>query len=358
MPRCALALAFADAACRYWLTVFPRVWRELRRHRCRAEAIPDPVLRRIALETQRSERGNLEGAAAYAAFVWSRRRGAVVHAAVAFQIAYDYVDSLVEQPSADPVANGRALHAALHVALDPRATHVDYYAHHAHRDDGGYLTALVDDCRGALRALPAWDVVACPAQRAVGRMVGYQVLIHGQEAGSDEQLAAWARAQAPPGSDLLWWEAAAAGASSLLVFALVAAAADPSLTDRGAVALEHVYFPWAGALHVLLDSLVDQPADARAGHRSLVDHYASPEQLAERMDLIVDATFRSTRTLPDGRAHALILAAMASFYLTAPTARLAHAAEANRRIVARMGRLAMPALAVLRLRRALGRTAG
>jgi tetraprenyl-beta-curcumene synthase len=357
MSRCALAVAFADAARRYWLTVFPRVRRELRRWRRRAEAIPDPVLRRIALETQRAERGNLEGAAAYAAFVPPRRRAAVVRATVAFQVAYDYVDSLVEQPVADTAANGAALHGALRVALDVRAPHGDYYAHHPQRDDGGYLAGLADGCRGALLSLPAWQAVAHPARRAAERMVAYQVLIHGEDASNGAQLAAWARAQTPPGSGLLWWETAAAGASSLLVFALVAAAASPSLTARETDALEHVYFPWAGALHVLLDSLVDQPADAQAGHRSLVDHYASPEQLAERMGLIADATFRSTRTLPDGRAHGLILAAMASFYLVAPTAQLPAVAEATRRVVAAMGRLAAPALAVLRLRRAAGRVA-
>ena len=43
--------AFASAASDYWFEVFPHVYRELRRWRRLADAIPDPVLRRDALES-------------------------------------------------------------------------------------------------------------------------------------------------------------------------------------------------------------------------------------------------------------------------------------------------------------------
>ncbi|HYM67597.1 MAG TPA: DUF2600 family protein, partial [Patescibacteria group bacterium] len=112
-----MASAFAGAAGRYWLGVFPHISRELRHWRERAGEIPDPVLRRLALLTQRSERGNLEGAAAFAVLVPRAHRARVVRAVVAFQATYDYVDTLAEQPSADPVANGRQLHLALLTAL-------------------------------------------------------------------------------------------------------------------------------------------------------------------------------------------------------------------------------------------------
>ena len=125
----ALASAFAGTASRYWLGVFPLVGRELRHWHERARQIPDPVLRRLALLTQRVERGNLEGAAAYAVLVPRAYRARVVRAVVAFQTTYDYVDTLAEQPSADPVANGRQLHLALLSALDPDGDHPDYYEH-------------------------------------------------------------------------------------------------------------------------------------------------------------------------------------------------------------------------------------
>lgn len=348
--RLGLGVAFLDAARRYWLTVLPLVRWETRRWRRRARAIPDPVLRRIALDTQRGEGGNLEGAAAFAAFAPLRRRRAVVRATVAFQTIYDYVDSLVEQPSRTPATNARALHEALYVALCPRARHGAYYRRHGRADDAGYLCELVDACRAATQALPSHAVIERHLTGAVARMIAYQALIHGCEP-SAGALAGWARAQTPPQADLAWWETAAAGASSLGVFALIAAAAGQDLTAEEAAAIDGAYFPWIGALHVLLDSLVDQPADARAGHHSLVGHYASPDEAAARLHAIATAAFDAARVLRHGRRHTLLLAAMSAYYLAVPAAHLPHAAAARRGVLDAAGDLAGPTLTVLHGRR-------
>ena len=98
--RVALGWAFAAAATSYWLSVFPVVRREIARLRERASAIPDPVLRELALQAL-EKRGNMEGAAAFATLVPRPRRRAVVRALVAFQAAYNYVDMLAEQPCED-----------------------------------------------------------------------------------------------------------------------------------------------------------------------------------------------------------------------------------------------------------------
>ena len=346
--------ALARAACRYWLDVFPRARGELRRWCARARAIPDPILGRIALETLRAEQRNLEGAAAFAAFVLAPWRADVVRVVVAFQAVYDYVDSLVEQPTDDPAANGRALHEALLVALTPGRPHPDYYAHHPQHRDGGYLRALVDRCCDAFGRLPSHAAVQLPLQRAVRRMIAYQTLIHGDGALAHAPLAAWARRETPPGRDLRWWETAAGGASSLVAFALIAAAARPSLSAPQVIAIEDAYFPWIGALHVLLDSLIDWPQDAAAGHHSIVQHYGSADETAERMDLIAATAVRAARALPDGEHHVLLLAAMAGFYLSASSARLPHAAEAATRITTTLGDLARPVLLVHGVRQTAG----
>src|ERR1700734_3798639 len=101
--RLAMASVFAGAASRYWLGVFPLLTREMRHWHERARAIPDPVLRRLALITQETEQGNLEGAAAFAVLAPRAHRARVVRAVVAFQAVYDYVDTLAEQPCEDPV---------------------------------------------------------------------------------------------------------------------------------------------------------------------------------------------------------------------------------------------------------------
>jgi tetraprenyl-beta-curcumene synthase len=351
--RVALVAAFADAARRYWLNVFPQVCRELSYWRERAGAIPDPVLRRLALEAQR-ERGNVEGAAAFAAFAPRRHRAAAVRALVAFQSAYNYLDLLAEQPRADPIASARQLHEALLVALDPAAAlsarRLDYYAHYPQREDNGYLAELVDVCRAALATLPSYAAVATPARRAAERIVEFQSLNVSESQGDHDAFARWGYAETPTGTGLRWWEAAAAGGSSLGVYALIAAAAGPTVDVRDLDAIEHAYFPWIGALHSLLDHLVDSAQDAAAGQRSLIDCYASPQEAAVRMQALAVRAACSARALPRGRQHAIILAGMAGNYLSRAEAAAPGARPIARNVREAIGALATPTLIVFKTR--------
>jgi tetraprenyl-beta-curcumene synthase len=348
----AITGAFTKAASRYWLGVFPLVARELRRWHERAHQIPDPALRRLALITQTSERGNLEGAAAFAVLAPRRHRARVVRAVVAFQTTYDYIDTLAEQPSSDPVANGRQLHLALLSALDPGCDHADYYEHNRGNRDNGYMRNLIDTCRSALRGLPSYASVAGSALRSARRMVAYQSLNHGAPDDSRLGLARWASELTPSGSGLYWWETAAGAASSLSVFALIAAAAQPTLAPGEAAATDGAYFPWIGALHVLLDSLIDQREDIQTGQHSLIDHYASAEQAATRLGSIAARALQTTETIPNSLQHATILAAMTSFYLSAPATSAPTATLSAQRVLDTMGIVGAPTMAVHRARRA------
>jgi tetraprenyl-beta-curcumene synthase len=346
------AAAFAGAAYHYWLEVFPQVNRELGRWRARAEQIPDPSLRGLALTTQREERGNLEGAAAFAVLVPRMRRASVIRAAVSFQALYDYLDTLAEQPAGDRVGHARSLHLALRAALGDTTV---AGCEEQRQDDGGYVAAMIAESRAALAALPSWPAVAGEALSATERMVAYQSLIHGGAAQSRHRLERWARRLTPPGSGLRWWETAAGAASSLGVFALLAAAGVPSLGCEEAAALTDAYFPWIGALHVLLDSLVDRAADLDSGHHSLVANYPGPEQMATRLGEIATRAHSAALGARQGERHALILAAMAGFYLSRPAARAPAAAPARERVLRALGAPAVPALAVLRIRRRFDR---
>jgi tetraprenyl-beta-curcumene synthase len=353
--RLALSGAFAGAASRYWLGVFPLLGRELRHWHLRAHTIPDPALRRLALITQKNERGNLEGAAAFAVLAPREHRAHVVRAVVAFQVVYDYVDTLAEQPCEDPVANGHQLHLALLTALNPDGDHPDYYEHSSGSRDNGYMRNLIDTCRFAFAALPSHASVAERALHCARRMVAYQSLNHGKPGDTRVALATWASAMTPAGTALRWWETAASAASSLSVFALIAAAAQPVLRTGEVAVTEGAYFPWIGALHVLLDSLIDRGEDVAAGHHCLIDHYASADETATRLGDIAAHATRSTELLPNGVAHATILAAMTSFYLSAPAASTSEAAPVAQRVLASTGPLATPTMAVLRTRRAVER---
>jgi tetraprenyl-beta-curcumene synthase len=346
--RLTLAGVFIGTALRYWLTVFPGLCREHRRANARARAIPDPVLRGVALDALRKW-GNIEGAAAFAASVPRQRRNAAARAMACFQSAYNYLDTLSELPNSDPMANARRLHEALLVALEPGAPHGDYYAQHHLNADGGYLIELVDRVRAALAQLPSYGLVAPGARRAAERIVAFQSCNTGELEGDYSALAAWARAEMPEGCDLRWWEIAASGGSSLCVYALIAAGARSRLDAQEITQIEHAYFPWIGALHSLLDNLVDVAEDHATGQRNLIGCYTSTPEATTRMRLLAERSLGAARELP-GYSHSLILAAMASFYLSTPEASLPAARPVARAVLGAVGQPAALARLVFRLR--------
>lgn len=341
-------ILFARSAARYWLAVFPRVCRELRRWRRHAATIPDEALRSAALESLLIKRGDLEGAAAFAVCVPRCLRPKLIQAIVAWEIAFDYLDTISELPVPDPIANGRALNQALMTAFTPDVTHPNYYVLHMRENDDGYLIALVDTCRNAVVSMPAFDRIASPVRRALSRIVAYQSLNHGDASGSHAAFAEWATSQTVSGAGLEWWETAAAAGSQLTVLALMTAAADPQLTSERVTALENAYFPWIGALSTLLDSLVDKPRDNAEGQPNPIDYYHSPERAAKRLGEIASEAVARVRALPDGDHHALLLAAMAAFFHS--QARWPDARLATRAVLHAMGSSSAPALLIFKLR--------
>ncbi len=359
--RVALATTFARAACNYWLTVFPRVCVHIARWRRQAKLIPDPELRQLALAAL-DKRGNIEGAAAFAAFVPRGQRARVTAATSAFQAAYNLLDMLGEQPSPDPIRDGRRLHEALVYALGcphtaeecaheagALVTPLDWYEHHPRREDGGYLSRLVEQCRTAFASLPSHALVGSRARAGAARIVAFQSLNLSESQGDHTGLERWASDATPEGAELRWWETAAAAGSSLGVHALIAAAAEARLDRHEVAAIDRAYFPWIGGLHSLLDNLIDKREDEAAGHRSLVEYYG-PQRAAQRMNWLAERAERAARELPHGRRHTVILAAMIANYLSTTEAQSAQLAPVSRAVLATTGPLAAPTLLVFRLR--------
>lgn len=355
LRRLAMLQRFLTVATRYWTGVFPLIRCELRHWRARAGAIPDPALRSLAFQAHSGKRGNLEGAAAFAVFVPQQFGEPVTRALVAFQGAYDYVDLLSEQDSEDTIANGYRLHLVLVAALEPGGRRLNGYAHHPVDGDAGYLQAFVAACRAAVDRLPSYPATATHALEGARRIAVYQGLNNWGRGGSHEEYARWAAEETPASTGLRWWETGAAAGSSLSIFAALAAAADALVGPSQAAAIDAAYHPWIGALHTLLDSLVDYRADVRAGQHSLVGHYGGPQETAGRMRQIATISVRLAGELPHPLSHQMLLAAMSCFYLVAPEASLPHAALARAGIVVAIGDLAGPTTAIMRVRQTLGR---
>lgn len=359
--RVALAAAFVRAARTYWLSVYSWLRRELRCWRRQAQTIPDPVLRQTALDAQTAKVGNIEGAVAFATFAASAQRLTAARAMAAYEAVLDYLDCLCEMPNPNPIVNGRQLNHALLAAVDPAAAHHDYYAHHPQHADGGYLCGLLNACRKALSQLPAYPMVLGAARRISARNATYQSLNHGDAHGSHRQFDQWVKAEAAkydrthPGEDLRWWEIGAAAGSSLGVFALIAAAADPNTRPADATNIEGVYFPWIGAVNSLLDSFVDQQEDDAPGQHRLLEYYTTHDEAVARLELILKQAMRQTDLLASGHHHKMILAAMVSFYISAPEARPHDIG--SERILTTMDDLEIYSTLIMRARRSADRIA-
>lgn len=369
--RAAPMITFVRAAPSYWCSVYPQVREEIAQQRSRAVAIPDSRLRDIALGVLRSKRPNIEGAAAFGAFVRPPHRLAVVRAQVTFQALYDYLDTVTEQPQvhalglsnhselhSDPVRTSRVLHGALSAALDAEAGQRAVQAYDERlgriaRADAGYLRGTVERCREALRTLPSYPSVSAAARRLTERIIDYQSFNVTDGEGPQRALARWAREETPVGCDLSWWETAASAGSSLGVFALIAMAAQPSVSSADALAVERAYFPWIGALHSLLDSLIDSAEDGATGQQSLVGHYRGPHETSRRLRRLAGECRSRAAALPQADQHVAILASMASLYLVEPEASRGNARPARREVLGAIGPLAAPAMLVLGARRLL-----
>jgi tetraprenyl-beta-curcumene synthase len=353
--RLADAWALLALLARYWLLVYPRVRRELRRWRRHAAAIPDPCLRRHAGETLGDEAGLSEGAAIFAAFGPWRGRRRLIRLLVAFQVLYDYLDTLTEQPTPDPLTESRRLYRALAAALGFDAVEAAVGAADSLRD-GGYVSLLVRTCHATFRRLPAIAAVEETVRHAVARSAEGQCLNHAAMLTGDERsLAAWSRCQASAEVELWWWELAAAASSSLALHSLFAAAADPRTSAAEALHIDRVYFPTINAASTLLDGLIDRLADEQTGNHCFIDHYASTAIAAERLAMISRHALLGARQLPHGRAHAIVFAAMVCFYLSSPHATLSSAQPVSDAILAELDLdAARTLMALMRLRQRLG----
>lgn len=326
----------------YWASVFPVVRRELARWSALAATIPDARARMLALRTLEQEGGLAEGAAIFATLVPGRAaRRQLVRLLVAWQVAYDYLDSIGEQLTAAPASDDAArLYATLGDALDPAA------AHGGHAGDGGYLDRLVACCRTNVGMLPSIDVVGPFAVRAAERCAAAQVLTHAAADAGPGALRDWARAQ--PGTEgFLWWEVAAGAISSLGVHALLAAAAHHDTSAADAARIDAAYFPSICALSTLLDGTIDTVDDAGTANHRCLAYYEDADQATTRIETVTRIAAHTARTLPRGRGHAVILAGMTAYYAAAGWA---GNERTHRRVASAVGLGSGPLLWTLRLR--------
>lgn len=346
IARMGLALVLANI--RYWSTVAPVVHTQLDYWTSRAEGIPDPALQEVALTNLREEGFNAQATATLATLAPREHRKSVVEAIVGLQVTYDYLDSLVERPLADPLGEGRSLYRAL---VDAVVLHTeptgDYYAHTPPPDDGGYLQELVRVVRSALTKLPCRAAIAEASERAATRCAEAQVRAHAAPTLGRTQLTQWAQNNATP-TGLQWQEFLAGAVSSgLALHALIAAAADPRTTRDQALAIDDVYLSIC-ALTTLLDSLIDYQQDRSIGQPGYIRYYEDRDALADGLRNVIHRAAARSRDTLNGAYHLMTLVGVVAYYASAPTASSEFARPVTEQIRRELQPIITPTLAIMR----------
>jgi tetraprenyl-beta-curcumene synthase len=346
-PRDVLALLTTGIT--YWLTIAPIARSELRRWKLYAQSIPDPALRRHALEKLSSEALNPEAAAFFAVLAPKTSRSRLVRLIVAYQAMYDYLDAVNEASTFSPLQDGLQLHRALLDTMKPKRISTNYYAYHPLSDDGGYLNALVSECRDVLATLPSKVALTTALIAAAERCGEAQARNHAVLINGHDQLVHWSETQMSRG--YLWWEFVAAGISCLVIHALFAAAATPKTTPQEAERVDTAYFPPVCAISAMLDSLIDLPHDAGTTNHSFAGHYNSSDHAAERYAAIIADADKRLAGLRHARRHRIILTGITGYYLSAPEARNTFARTVTSRAIRAANPVIWPILVIMRVRR-------
>jgi hypothetical protein len=277
------------------------------------------------------------------------QRSRTVEAIVAFEVLYDYLDGLTEQPLEDPLQDRLRLYRAFTGVFEGSGStraRVDR-EHDAPSDE--YVDELAATVSAAIATLPGKSVVSGAERRAAERCAAGQTRVHAAPQLGVGQLERWARAAVEVDGALRWREyVAGAVASVLAVHALIASGADESITEQQAEAIEAAYLS-ISALSTMLDSLVDYERDRASGDPWLLRLYGGDTELfGDRLLDVARGASARTRLLPHGAHHLMTLMGVVAYYTSAPEAH----GELARPIVARLHRelrpSILPTLAVMR----------
>lgn len=297
--------------------IVPRASAELASIRTSALAIPDQRLRAEALASVDGKAYHVAGGCILATFLSDDDARRYVEIVAPLESIYDYLDNLCDRHPDVPVEAYPVLHRAIADALDPRAAPRDYYALGPAGDDGGYLHALVARTQHSLARLEG-HVTLLPSFAEAARLYAeMQTYKHYPPGERERACIDWfARRRDARTQNLEWYEFACAAGSQFQVYAPLY---EVFARRNDAVGAAYdAYFPSLAALHVLLDSYIDQAEDREHGELNFAALYSGPGRLLERVAFLAQSARHGFATLPNPADHVFVLRIMALFYLTHP----------------------------------------
>ncbi|HEY9085109.1 MAG TPA: DUF2600 family protein [Candidatus Tyrphobacter sp.] len=301
---------------RFLYSLLPRTSKALAGIREIAGGIPDDRLRAQALASIDGKAYHVAGGCILATFLSPAAADHYVEIVAPLESIYDYLDNLCDRhPDVDAAAYP-LLHRAIADALDPAATAGGYYELGPSGDDGDYLVTLVRRVQCGLRRLADHELLLPLFAEAATLYGEMQSLVHLPAGERERRCRLWYERHQARFADLEWQEFACAAGSQLQVYAPLFMLFDGRFDAISAS--YDAYFPAVSALHVLLDSFIDQQEDRDHGDLSFVVSYGSADRLRERIGYLARRAVRAFAHLPDPQRHRFLLRTMALFYLTHP----------------------------------------
>ncbi len=301
---------------RFLLRIVPVSARALSTIRARAQRIPDDRLRNEAVASIDGKAFHVAGASILATFLPRVQARQFVDIVTPLETIYDYLDNLCDRhPEVNPQAYP-VLHLAIADALDPHAAPRDYYANGPTGDDGGYLKSLVMQTQQALKNAPYADTLQPHFFDAAAFYAELQTFKHLPRGQRELACVAWYERNRIRFGSLDWHEFACAAGSNMHVFAALYTA----FTGRSdAIAPTYdAYFPFVSAIHILLDSFIDQDEDEEHDDLNFARVYGNSKVMCERLTFMTSTARERLSQLPDAGRHRFVLDIMTLFYLSHP----------------------------------------
>lgn len=317
--------------------VLPQVDAQLDLWKLRCREGGDEMLAKQAADSLRLKRFHAQGGSVYSLYPGTNQKE-VLPFIVALQTISDYLDNLCDRAGVQKEEAFRQLHLSMLDAVDPDRPLQDYYTEYPYRHDGGYLPALVAECRSRIAGLPSYGLVLPYVKKYVGLYSDMQVYKHLHPEIREEKLSYWAREHLSGTPGLTCWEFSAAAGSTLGVFVMTAAAADPPLTAREAACLDRAYFPWICGLHILLDYHIDAEEDRGTNDLNYTAYYADSDECLDRLRMFLKRSLEACSDLPWPGFHVTVIKGLLALYLSDPKALSPRYAPGNRELV-RLGGL-------------------
>ncbi|MCR8643884.1 tetraprenyl-beta-curcumene synthase family protein [Paenibacillus sp. N1-5-1-14] len=305
---------------RVYRFVLPEVRATLAQWREKAECIPDPELRKQAIDSITHKEFHCQGGAVYAAANISMRH-VLIPLIVALQTISDYLDNLCDRSTSLDPEDFRLLHQSMLDAVNPNATLQNYYALRTEQDDGGYLHDLVEECRRCIGQLPSYPLVASSVTSFVKLYTDLQVYKHIHRDLREDSLVNWWKQHRDNYPELHWNEFAAATGSTLGMFMLFLAAADTNLQASEVERITQAYFPSVNGLHILLDYLIDQQEDQVGGDLNFCTYYDNMNTTTLRIAYMVEQARGQIMHLEHPLFHRMIIEGLLALYLSDPKVR-------------------------------------